>query len=81
MTLLVKKLITMAIKLPIENQNTKNPTVKISIIRKIPAAINHICHIRIPPFKLDTSFTNTLYNKNEKFGIDFPKIVVKLGKK
>ena len=43
------KLTIIVSKAPIANQNIKNPTVIISIIKQMPAIINHICHIKKPP--------------------------------
>ena len=46
----IKKLVHIAKMAPIPNQNIKKPTVAISIMKKIPAAINQIYHIK-PPLK------------------------------
>ena len=62
----VKKLISIANNAATPNQNTKNPTVKISRMKNTPDAINHICHIKIPPFMLIKSTTNILYYKMNK---------------
>ena len=43
--LFINKLATIAIKAPIENQNTRKPTDIISIIKNIPANISQTCHI------------------------------------
>ena len=45
----VKKLINIASSEATPNQNIKKPTVKISIMKNTPEAINHICHIVQPP--------------------------------
>ena len=69
------KLINIAIKAATPNQKIRNPTVKISITKNIPEAINHICHIVKPPiFVINTIL---LYYKFYEIQRDLIKIIVK----